>query len=101
MIHLEEAGLDTETAHQSVQKLRREAPKQLQCVWNNLNLHPKHRFEKMADPVSEINWMASLWMKERIDVNYLNDDVKKPSKKIAELSVADFLPTSKAWFHIC
>ena len=64
------------------------------------NLHLKHRFERMADPVSEINWMASLWMKERIDMNYLNDDVKKPSKKIAELSVADFLPTSKAWFHI-
>ena len=93
--------MDTETATQLIEKLIKEAPQQLECVWDNLNLQSKHRFERMIDTSRGItlDWMASLFIKERIDVNHMDYDPKKPFKKLDELSIADFITSSKARIH--
>ena len=90
-------GLDTEAAAQLVEKLKRDAPGQLEVVWDNLNWTSKHRFERMSDSSSDLtlDWMDSLLMKERINVNHMEDDKNKPYKNVALLSIADFIPTSK------
>ena len=93
--------MDTVAATQLVERLIKEAPGQLECVWDNLNLQSKHRFERMIDNSWGItlDWMASLFIKERINVNHMDFDVKKPFKKLDELSIADFITSSEVRFH--
>ena len=43
-----------------------------------------------------LDWMASLLMKERINVNHMEDDMNKPFKSLTELTTADFIPSLKA-----
>ena len=68
-------------------------PPQVQKVWDNLNLRTKHRFERESDEYSKNNfdWMASMWIKDRIDVNHM--DSGKPVKDAADLKIEDFVPT--------
>ena len=72
------------------------APPQLQLVWDNLNLRTSHRYQRVGDEYADSNldWMASLWIKDRISANHMEHDgvsLKSPDN----LNIKDFVPTSK------
>jgi hypothetical protein len=113
---MEEAGVeDVSEAQVEVTQLRDNLPPQVQCVWDNINLRSKHRYDlcieiKIAalcdrfarerDVYSESNldWMASLFHKERISVNYMEHMEHKPGcsiKEVSDLSISDFIPSGK------
>ena len=71
-------------------------PPQLQMVWDNLNLRTNHRYQRSGDEYADSNldWMASLWIKDRISANHMEH--KGDSLKSAEnLNIKDFVPTDK------
>ena len=68
--------------------------KQVQLVWDNLNLRTKHKFERLNDEysTSNLDWMASLWLKERIDASHMEHSIGEAFKKPEDLSIEDFVP---------
>ena len=76
--------------------LRDTVPPQLQCVWDNLNLRTKHRFERVGDNYedSNLDWMASLWIRDRINANHMQHE-GFALKDIDGLSIKDMLPSEK------
>ena len=84
-------------AEEKVQQLLDTVPPQVQCVWDNLNLRSKHRFPREGDNYGESNldWMASLWIKERIVVNNMEHSQNSSIKKVSDLTIADFVPSQK------
>ena len=77
----------------AVQLLRSELPNQVQLVWDNINLRMKHKFERQKDQSHDsiYNWMASLWIKERISANHMEHTPGLALKKPSELNIQDFV----------
>ena len=92
---IEESATDAEIKQigEEISQLIGSTPPQVQKVWDNLNLRTKHRFERGKDEYSTSNfdWMASLWIKDRVDANHL--DSGEPVKQATELKIEDFVPT--------
>ena len=86
---------DVDTAKEDLERLLDEAPPQVQLVWDNLNLRSKHRFERVGDNYSDTNldWMASLWIQDRISANHMEHREGVALKAIENLSVKDFIPS--------
>ena len=80
-----------------IELLRNELPPQIQLVWDNLNLRSKHRFERQRDNWSDSNydWMASLWIQERISANHMEHKPGESLKEPFNLSIQDFIPSQK------
>ena len=70
-------------------------PPQLQLVWDNLNLRSKHKFERQKDNYydSNFDWMASLWILERISANHMKHVPGQALKEHISLSIQDFIPS--------
>ena len=72
------------------EELDRKAPKLLTTVWDNINIRSGSRYERSGDNWSDRNkdYMASIHIKERIDVNHLDSTghVKSPDL----LNIEDF-----------
>ena len=84
-----------EVAVAAVQLLRSELPNQVQLVWDNINLRMKHKFERQKDQSHDsiYDWMASLWIKERISANHMEHTPGLALKKPSELNIQDFVPS--------
>ena len=69
--------------------------KQQQLVWYDLNPRTKHRFERAGDKYSDSNldWMASLWIQDRINANHMQHNEGMALKDY--LSIKDFVPSDK------
>ena len=85
-----------EVARDDLERLLDTAPPQLQMVWDNLNLRSDHRFHRVGDSYSDSNldWMASMWIKDRIDANHMMHGgvaLKRPEN----LSIKDFVTSDK------
>ena len=89
----EVSDADFEEITTTINKLLETVPKQVQCVWDNLNLRTKHRFQRQEDDYSQNNfdWMASLFIKDRIDASHM--DSTKPLKTADDLKIEDYVPT--------
>ena len=61
-------GEDTGQVEEEINQLVDTVPKQVQQVWDNLNLRTKHRFQRAGDDYAKNNfdWMASIFIKDRI-----------------------------------
>ena len=72
-------------------------PPQLQLVWDNLNARMKHRVERLGDTYSDANldWVGSIFIKDRIDVNHMDHQEGLAVKSVDELSIADMVPSDK------
>ena len=68
---------------------------QIQPVWDNLNLRSKHRFERMTDNYADSNydWMASLWIQERVNASHMKHEPGKALKQAEDLNIQDFVPS--------
>ena len=85
-----------DVAKDNLERLLDTAPPQLQMVWDNLNLRSNHRFHRLGDSYSDSNldWMASMWIKDRICANHMMHDgvaLKSPEN----LSIKDFVTSEK------
>ena len=70
-------------------------PPQLQMVWDNLNLRTKHRYQRVGDDYasSNLDWMASMWIKDRISANHMEHNGFS-LKSVDNLNIRDFVPTN-------
>ena len=70
-------------------------PRQQQLVWDNLNLRTKARFQRQRDSYSDYNldWMASLWIEERISANHMDHMSGSSLKDPTNLTIQDFVPS--------
>ena len=94
---LADASLEAvEGAKHELEHLKDSIPPQLQLVWDNLNLRTHHRFQRGGDSYedSNLDWMASLWIKDRIDASHMQHD-GMALKDIDSLSIKDMLPSTK------
>ena len=82
------------TAKESLDEVKCKYPKLLSTVWDNLNVRSSSRYERVGDQWSDLNYdfMTSLHMLDRINVNHL-DDTSKFVKKPDELNIDDFCPS--------
>ena len=85
-----------EVARDDLEKLLDTAPPQVQLVWDNLNLRTDHRFQRVGDTYSDSNldWMASMWIKDRICANHMDHSgiaLKDPEN----LCIKDFVTSEK------
>ena len=85
---------ELENAATNIEQLKSSLPPQIQCVWDNLNLRTRHRFERQRDSFGEFNfdWMASLFIQERISANNMEHQSGCALKEPDELSIEDFVP---------
>ena len=93
-----EDGADAEAikaAEDQLEDLIDSTPPQLQAVWDNLNLRTKHRYERVGDNYADSNldWMASLWVKDRISANHMEHRSGIPLKDVSSLSIKDMVPS--------
>ena len=72
------------------------SPPQMQLVWDNLNLRTNHRYQRVGDEYADSNldWMASLWLKDRISANHMQHEGES-LKLVDNLNIRDFVPTEK------
>ena len=86
-----------EAATLDVKWLEDTVPPQLQLCWDNLNLRSKHKFERQKDNYYDNNfdWMASIWLQERVSANHMEHSSGKPLKQPIDLAIQDFVPTSE------
>ena len=94
----EEADIETiEAAKDELEVLKDLTPPQLQAVWDNLNLRTKHRYERMEDKNTyadtNLDWMASLWVKDRISANHMDHRPGVSLKDVSNLSIKDMVPS--------
>ena len=77
-----------EAATLDVKWLEDTVPPQLQLCWDNLNLRSKHKFERQKDNYYENNfdWMASIWLQERVSANHMEHSSGKPLKQPMDLT---------------
>ena len=97
-LHQEGATTDAiEAAEEVLDGLLDLCPPQLQLVWDNLNIRTKHRFERKGDQYSSSNldWMASLWIQDRIDSNHMDHSEGVAVKDVENLSIKDMVPSEK------
>ena len=87
----------TDAAADKVELLKNTLPPQVQCVWDNLNLRTKHRYARQRDSYSEFNfdWMASLFVQERISANHMEHISGSALREPDSLSIQDFVPTQQ------
>ena len=73
------------------------SPPQIQMVWDNVNLKTKHRVERSGDAYADSNldWVASLWIQDRINSNHMSNKQGTSCKNINELSILDLVPSEK------
>ena len=93
---LESSSLaDIQEAQKTVSDIEDSLPRQVQCVWDNINLHFNPRFNRKEDGYSSYNkdWMASLWIQERINANHMEHKSGRPLKEPETLSIQDFIPS--------
>ena len=97
LLQLNAATDAVESAKAKLETLLDTAPPQLQLVWDNLNLRTDHRFHRSHDEYSDSNldWMSSLWIQDRIDANHMQNIEGMALKDINNLTVADFVPSEK------
>ena len=95
--------LQSEAPHEAVkaaenelEKLLDNSPPQMQMVWDNMNLRTGHRFDRVGDNYSDTNldWMASLWIQDRIDANHMAHGGISV-KDVESLCIKDMLPSCK------
>lgn len=86
-----------EAAKEELQNLIDNTPPQMQMVWDNLNLRTGHRFHRAGDEYSDSNldWMASIWIQDRINANHMQNIEGIALKDIENLSILDFVPSEK------
>ena len=91
----EDSEQDIEEAAVLAEQLRRSLPKQTQCVWDNINLRSNPRFQRQRDSYSDYNldWMASMMIKERISGNHMDHVPGRALKDAETLSIQDFVPS--------
>ena len=89
--------LDVDAIAASVEELKQNLPKQVQVVWDNLNLRTKPRFQRQRDTYEDYNldWMASLLIQERISANHMEHVPGRALKDPESLSIQDFVPSEK------
>ena len=74
--------------------IEKSLPKQIQCVWDNINLRTNPRYQRQGDTYSDYNkdWMLSMWIKERIDAYHMDHVPGVALKTADELCIEDFIP---------
>ena len=84
-------------ARDDLENLLDTAPPQLQMVWDNLNLRTKHRYQRADDDysASNLDWMASLWIKDRINSNHMENKEGIAVKDVGNLSINDVVASDK------
>ena len=95
---VQEGNIDViDEAEKLLNQLKDDVPHQVELVWDNINLRTKHKHQRVGDNYSENNldWMASLWIKERADLNHMKHQPGCAVKQASDLSIADFVPTQK------
>ena len=87
--------VEIDAAKSDLENLLKKRPPQVQIVWDNLNVSLKHRYERKGDDYAQthMDWMASLWIKDRIDVSHLEDKEGLSVLNVADLKISDMLPT--------
>ena len=95
LLHDDASAEAIAAAKDNLENLLDTAPAQTQLVWDNLNLRMKHRFERSGDDYSKSNldWMGSLWVKDRINANHMDHREGVALKDAENLSIKDFLPS--------
>ena len=90
------SSVTIDAAKDNLEHLKDTVPPQLQLVWDNLNLRTGHRFQRGGDSYedSNLDWMASLWIKDRIDASHMQHE-GMALKDIDSLSIKDMLPSAK------
>ena len=85
--------IDAAAAH--IELLKVSMPLQVQLVWDNLNIRSKHKFERKGDKYEESNfdWMASIFIQERISANHMEHSPGSALKEADEMAIEDFVPT--------
>ena len=85
--------IDAAAAH--IELLKVSMPLQVQLVWDNLNIRSKHKFERKGDKYEESNfdWMASIFIQERISANHMDHSPGSALKEADEMAIEDFVPT--------
>ena len=89
---------EIEAASKELDDLLDSSPPQFQMVWDNLNLSTKHRFERSEDrhdTTSRVDWMASMWIRDRINVNHMDNRRGVTAKDVESLSINDMIPSMK------
>ena len=88
---------DITAANDYLENLLDTAPPQVQKVWDNLNLRTKHRYQRAADEYSSSNldWMASLWIQDRIDSNHMENRQGVAVKDVRNLNIKDMVASEK------
>ena len=91
-----------EAAHREFADLLDSCPPQFNLVWDNLNLRTKRRFRRAGDDYSTFNldWMASLWIKDRIDANHMDHREGIALKDVENLSIKDMVPSDEEKSYI-
>ena len=86
-----------ESAKEELEELLDTSPPQTELVWDNLNLRTKHRFQRAGDNYADSNldWMASLWIMNRINANHMENTEGVALKDIENLTIRDFIPSAK------
>ena len=91
----ESSSQEQAVASAEIELLRNQLPPQVQLVWDNLNLRTRHRHERQGDNYldSNFDWMASLWIQERVLANHMDHKPGQPLKEPTNLSIQDFVPS--------
>ena len=78
-------------------KLLDDVPPQIQLVWDNINVQAKRKFKRSDDTYSDSNldWMASMWIQDRINANHMDHCDGQPLKDIKDLTIKDMIPSDK------
>ena len=93
---------DIAAAKDYLENLLDTTPPQVQKVWDNLNLRTNHRYHRAADDYSSSNldWMASLWIQDRIDSNHMENRQGVAVKDVRNLNIKDMVPSEKEKSYI-
>ena len=91
-----------ESAKEELEVLLDASPPQTEMVWDNLNLRTNHRFQRVDDNYADSNldWMASLWIMNRINTNHMENTEGVALKDIENLTIRDFIPSEKEKTYI-
>ena len=91
------SSTEWESAVGELEKLLDSTPPQYQMVWDNLNLSTKHRFERAEDKKStfRLDWMASLWIRDRISANHMDNTRGTSVKHVDDLAIKDMIPSEE------
>ena len=84
-----------EAAKNEYNQLLDTVPPQLQLVWDNVNMHSKHRYKRCDDDAGDtkLDWMGCLWIEDRINANHMDHREGIALKDIKDLTISDFIPT--------